>query len=76
MPDRVQKQFGDRVRSLRKKLGIKAGSKLGIEERNSELILRPITIDYFENLAGALKSKGKLTKALLNSRKEDYLREL
>ncbi len=61
---------------IRKSFGIKAGTKLGIEAKNNEFVVRLIDPNYFENLAGTLKTRGRLTKSLLQSRKEDEQREL
>jgi len=35
------------------------------------LILRPITPEYLDKIAGILKTKGKLSKALLKERAKD-----
>lgn len=60
---------------IRRKLNIKKGTKLYIEEKGDELCLRPITSDYFKKIAGVLSTKGKLTKTLLNERAKDKERE-
>jgi AbrB family looped-hinge helix DNA binding protein len=60
---------------IRKKLNIKKGTKLHIEERGELIILRPITEAYFERLAGILPTKGRLSQALINDRLEDKERE-
>ena len=59
---------------LRRKLGIKKGTKLYIEERNGELILRPLNREYFQKISGVLKGAG-LLKALEEDRREDHKRE-
>lgn len=56
---------------IRKLFNIKRGTKLYIEERNDELVLRPVTPGYFNKLAGILQTKGKLSKALLEERAKD-----
>lgn len=56
---------------IRKKLNIKKGTKLYIEERGELIVLKPITEAYFEKLAGILPTKGRLSKALLKDRLED-----
>jgi AbrB family looped-hinge helix DNA binding protein len=56
---------------IRKKLKISAGTKIHIEEKDDELILRPITPEYLDKIAGILKTKGKLSKALLKERAKD-----
>lgn len=59
---------------LRHRLGIKKGTKLYIEERNGELILRPLNREYFQKMSGALKGTG-LLKALEEERRKDLTRE-
>jgi AbrB family looped-hinge helix DNA binding protein len=59
---------------LRHRLGIKKGTKLYIEERNGELILRPLNREYFRKMSGALKGTG-LLKALEEERRKDLTRE-
>jgi len=60
---------------IRQRLNIKKGTKLYIEERGNELILKPVTPEYFERIAGVLPTKGKLSKALLEERAKDKGRE-
>ncbi len=59
---------------IRHRLGIKKGMKLYVEERNGEIILRPLNREYFQKMSGILKGRG-LTKALEESRAEDRRRE-
>ena len=60
---------------MRRKLNIKKGTRLYIEERGDELILKPVTPAYFERIAGVLQTKGKLSKALLEERARDRQRD-
>jgi AbrB family looped-hinge helix DNA binding protein len=60
---------------LRRRFNMKKGTKLYIEERGDELVLRAITPEYFEKMAGILRTKGKLSKALLKERSKDKERE-
>jgi len=60
--------------SIRHRLGIKKGTKLHVEERKGEIILRPLNREYFKKVSGMLKGSG-LTKALEASRKDDLRRE-
>ena len=60
---------------MRKRLGIKKGTKVSLTARGTEIVVRPLTRDYFERMAGALKSGGRLTRRLLESRAEDRERE-
>jgi len=59
---------------LRRRLGIKKGTRLHVEERDGEIILRPLTRDYFEKMSGVLKGAG-LVRALEASRREDREKE-
>jgi len=59
---------------IRHRLGIKKGSKFHVEERNGEVILRPLNREYFKRMSGILKGGG-LIKALEESRAEDLKRE-
>ncbi len=60
---------------IRRKLNIKTGTKLYIEERGDEIILKPVTPEYFEKIAGVLQTGGKLSKALLEERAKDKQKE-
>ena len=56
---------------IRRRLNIKRGTKLCIEEKGGELILKAVTPAYFEKIAGVLSTKGKLSKALIEERGKD-----
>jgi AbrB family looped-hinge helix DNA binding protein len=56
---------------IRRYLQIKKGTKLSVEERNGELILKPLSQKYFDRMAGILNTKGKLTKVLLAGRAKE-----
>lgn len=60
---------------IRRRLNIKKGTRLYIEEKGDELILKAVTPAYFERIAGVLATKGKLSKALTEERKKDKERE-
>jgi AbrB family looped-hinge helix DNA binding protein len=60
---------------IRQKLKIKKGTRLYIEEKGQEIILKPVTPEYFERLAGVLPTRGKLSKALLEERVKEKERE-
>ncbi|MEI7904856.1 MAG: AbrB/MazE/SpoVT family DNA-binding domain-containing protein [Candidatus Firestonebacteria bacterium] len=55
------------------KLG--AGTRVVFIEREGEIVMKPITREYFENLAGILPGKGKTIKALLKERAADLQKE-
>ena len=59
---------------IRQHLGIKKGSRFHVEERNGEVILRPLNRDYFKKMSGILKGSG-LVRALEDSRAEDLKKE-
>ena len=61
---------------IRQRLNIKNGTKLNIEEKGDELILRAISPEYFAKIAGVLQTKGKLAKKLLEERGKDREREV
>ena len=58
--------------SIRRRLGIKEGTRIQIElrEEEKEIILRPITRDYVHNSRGKLRGKG-LMKALMAEKKRE-----
>ncbi len=60
---------------LRRKYGIKGGTKICFLERGHEIILQPVTKEYFHSLVGMFKSKTSMTKALLRERALDKKRE-
>ena len=59
---------------IRQRLGLKKGTKIYVEERNGEIVLRPMNREYFQKMSGILKGGG-LTNALEQSRREDLKRE-
>ena len=61
-----------RIRSM---FHIKRGTQVRFESRNGEIVLKPLTPEYFEKMAGILGTGGKLTKALLEERAKDRERE-
>ena len=60
---------------IRQRLNIKKGTKLYIEEKGDELILKTVSRAYFGKIAGVLQTKGKLSKKLLEERGKDRGRE-
>ncbi len=62
--------------SVRRKLGIKAGTRIRVEvdEANGQIILQPITREYIERMAGAFRGL-PLVKDLERERKLDKERE-
>jgi AbrB family looped-hinge helix DNA binding protein len=60
---------------IRRKFGIKKGTKVAFIEQHGKLIMQPLNKDYFMKMAGILGTKGKLLKALLEQRQEERERE-
>ena len=60
--------------SLRRKYGIKNGTKIIITDNGDSISLKPVTEQYLKNLQGSLKGKGAL-KTLVDERQKDKERE-
>jgi AbrB family looped-hinge helix DNA binding protein len=60
--------------SLRRKYGIKNGTKIIITDIGDAIILKPVTEQYLRTLQGSLKNKGGL-QVLLEERRKDRERE-
>jgi AbrB family looped-hinge helix DNA binding protein len=60
---------------LRRKLGIKPGTKVCLIERGSDIVFQPITRQYIRSLCGMLKDTTSATAELLIERKKDRERE-
>ena len=60
--------------NLRKKYGIKNGTKIIVTDNGDSIILKPVTEQYLKNLQGSLKGKGGL-KVLVEERRKDKERE-
>lgn len=56
--------------SLRRKYGIKDGTKIIITDIGDAIVLKPVTEQYLKNLQGSLKGKGGL-RVLLEERAKD-----
>lgn len=56
--------------SIRRRLGIKEGTRIRIEEKGNEIILKPITREYVHSQRGKLRGKG-LMKALMAEKKRE-----
>ena len=58
--------------SVRRKLGIKEGTRIQIEvnEKTNQIILKPITREYVHSLRGRFRGKG-LLKALMAEKKRE-----
>ena len=60
--------------ALRRKYGIKKGTKIIIPDGGDSIILKPLTEPDLRTLQGSLKGKGAL-QALVDGRREDKERE-
>lgn len=60
---------------LRRKYGIKPGTRVSFIERKGEIIFQPITREYIHSIWGMFKDGPSLTKALLETRAEEKARE-
>ena len=60
---------------LRRKYGIKPGTKICFLERDHEIVFQPVTKEYVRSVCGMLKSDASMTKALLEERARDKARE-
>ena len=58
--------------SVRRKFGIKEGTRIQIEtdEKTRQIILKPITREYIQSLRGKFRGKG-LLKALMSEKKRE-----
>ena len=59
---------------LRKKYGIKNGTKIIVTDTGDAILLKPVTDQYLRNLQGSLKGKGGL-KVLIEERNKDGEKE-
>lgn len=60
--------------TLRRKYGIKNGTKIIITDMGDAIVLKPVTEQYLKSLQGSLKGKGGL-KTLMEERRKDKERE-
>ncbi len=56
---------------IRRHYGIKKGTRVCLIERNGEIILKPITREYLEKMAGILGKEGKLLEALRKEKERE-----
>jgi len=60
---------------IRKKYGIKPGTKICFIEQDRGILFQPVTQEYIRGVRGMLKSNVSLTQALLAERAKDNKRE-
>lgn len=56
---------------IRRRHGIKRGTRVCLIEEGEKIILRPLTPDYFRKAAGILGTGGKVLKAFLEDKKKE-----
>lgn len=61
--------------NIRRHFNIKKGTRLCVVEKENEIVLQPLTEDYFDKAAGVLKTKGKLTQKLIEERRSEKIKE-
>ncbi len=60
---------------IRRKYGIKPGTKVCLIERENEIVLQPVTRQFIRSVGGMLKSDTSATQELLSERAKDRKRE-
>ena len=56
---------------IRRKFGIKKGTRVAFIEQDKKLIIQPLDKNYFESLAGIIYTKGKILKSLMEDKKKE-----
>ena len=56
---------------IRRKYGMKNGTKVAFIEQGDKLIVQPLDKDYFNKLAGILDEKGKMLKSLMQDKRKE-----
>jgi AbrB family looped-hinge helix DNA binding protein len=60
--------------ALRRKYGIKNGTRIIVTDIGNAIVLKPVTEQYLRNLQGSLKGRGVL-KTLMEERRKERERE-
>jgi len=60
---------------LRRRYGIKPGTKVCFIERGDEILFQPVTKEYIRGVCGMLKSETSVTQELHKERAKDRERE-
>ena len=55
---------------IRRKVGIRKGTRVFIEEKNGDIIVHPVTADFYDRCFGMFKGSG-LVKELEKMRREE-----
>jgi AbrB family looped-hinge helix DNA binding protein len=56
---------------IRRKFGIKKGTKIAFVEQNGKLMIQPLDKNYFKSLAGILGTDGDMLKGLMEDKKKE-----
>ncbi len=56
---------------IRRKYGMKNGSKVAFIEQGDKLVIQSLDKEYFNKLAGILDEKGKMLKSLMEDKKKE-----
>jgi len=56
---------------IRRRYGMKNGSKVAFIEQGDKVIIQPLDKEYFNKLAGILDEKGKMLKSLMDDKKKE-----
>ena len=56
---------------LRRRYGIKPGTKVLFIERDNQILIQPVTKEYIRSVCGLLKSETSVTQALIKERAKD-----
>ncbi len=56
---------------LRRRLGIRSGTVLAVEEDHGRLILQPVTREFIASLKGSLKGGASVMREFLDERRKD-----
>ncbi|WHZ28062.1 MAG: hypothetical protein OJF51_002860 [Nitrospira sp.] len=56
---------------LRRRLGIRQGTKVCFIERGDDFLFQPVTKEYIRNICGMLKTTAHVTEELLSDRRKD-----
>jgi AbrB family looped-hinge helix DNA binding protein len=56
---------------IRKRHGLKKGTKITFIERNNEIVMKPLNKNYFKSLVGIGGTKGKALKSLMEDKRKE-----
>ena len=56
---------------IRKRHGLKEGTKVTFIENGNDIIIKPLDKNYFKNLIGITETEGKALKSLIEDKKKE-----